>query len=197
MATEATRTSAATPPSARMRILDSAYELFSHHGLRAVGIERIIEQSGVAKKTFYRHFPSKVDLTLAFLDTRGERWTRDWLVAEIQRLAAAPREQLLAVFDALDEWFHSDDFESCALIAALLEVRDKADPVHQAAVHQLAVITEILRDLARAAGFADPERLGDRIHILMMGAIVSATRGDLDAARRAHEVTELLLRNAG
>ena len=68
-------------PSARTRILDTAYELFSHNGLRAVGIERIIDESGVAKKTLYRHFPSKVDLILAFLDAREQRWTRDWLLA--------------------------------------------------------------------------------------------------------------------
>ena len=65
--------------SACTRILDTAYELFSHNGLRAVGIERIIDESGVAKKTLNRHFPSKVDLILAFLDARGQHWTRDWL----------------------------------------------------------------------------------------------------------------------
>jgi AcrR family transcriptional regulator len=189
-------TTAGPATSARARILDTAYELFSHNGLRAVGIERIIDESGVAKKTLYRHFPSKADLILAFLDAREQRWTRGWLLAEVGRLAATPREQLLAVFDAFDEWFHSADYESCAFICSLLEVRDKTDPVHRTAVHQLAVITEIVQDLARRAGLADPVNAGYQIQILMMGAIVSATRGDLDAARRARELAELLLQHA-
>ena len=194
---QTTATTTAEPAtSARARILDTAYDLFSHNGLRAVGIERIIDESGVAKKTLYRHFPSKVDLILAFLDAREQRWTRDWLLAEVRQLAATPREQLLAVFDVFDEWFHSADYESCAFICSLLEVRDKTDPVHQAAVHQLEVIIEIVQDLARQAGLADPEHAGHQIQILMMGAIVSATRGDLDAAKRARELAELLLGHA-
>jgi AcrR family transcriptional regulator len=182
---------------AHQRILDAAYELFSRNGLRVVGIERIIDESAVSKKTFYRYFPSKADLILAFLETRGQRWTRDWLLAEIQQLAASPRDQLLAVFDAFDEWFHRADYESCALICTLLEVRDKADPVHQQAARQLDLVTKILQDLAQQAGVAGPEHVAHQIHILMMGAIVSATRGDLDAARRARELAQLLLEKDG
>ena len=74
-------------PSARERILDTAYELFSRHGTRAVGVDRIIAECGIAKMTLYRNFPSKDDLILAFLERREELWTRAWLQAE----AAAPR----------------------------------------------------------------------------------------------------------
>lgn len=181
---------------ARQRILETAYELFSRNGLRAVGIERIIDESAVAKKTLYRHFPSKADLIVAFLEMRGQRWTRDWLLAEIQQLAPTPRGQLLAVFDAFDEWFHRADYETCALINSLLEVRDKADPVHQQAARQLELVRKILQDLAQQAGLEDSEQISRQIHILMMGSIVAAARGDLDAAQRAREVAELLLENA-
>jgi AcrR family transcriptional regulator len=179
MGIEETPRTAQLAMGARQRILDTAYELFSHNGLRAVGIERIIDESAVAKKTLYRHFPSKVDLILAFLEMRGQRWTRDWLLAEIQQLAATPRGQLLAVFDAFDEWFHRADYESCALICTLLEVRDKANPVHQQASRQLELVRKILQELAQQADLGDPEQVSRQIHILMMGAIVAATRGDL------------------
>ncbi|MDQ6779490.1 MAG: TetR/AcrR family transcriptional regulator [Actinomycetota bacterium] len=182
-----------TPRLARQRIIDTAYDLFSRHGLRAVGVDRIIDESGVARKTFYRHFPSKADLVLAFLDVREQRWTHDWLEAEIYRLGHTPRERILAVFDAFDQWFHRQDFESCALIAALFEVRDSAEPVHRAAVRQLEGIRQVIVELVGQAGARDPEPLAYQLQILMMGAIVSATRQDLHAALRAREVAELLL----
>ena len=70
--------------NARSRILESAYELFSERGVRAVGIDAIIARSGVARMTLYRHFSSKEDLVLAFLERREERWTRLWLQAEVE-----------------------------------------------------------------------------------------------------------------
>jgi AcrR family transcriptional regulator len=180
-------------PSARQRIIDTAYQLFSRDGLRAVGVDRIIDESEVARKTFYRHFPSKEELILAFLEVRGQRWTQDWLAGEMQRLGDTPREQLLAVFDAFEEWFHREDFESCALIAALFEVRDIAEPIHQGAVRELEGVRQLVLAAALAAGTQDPESLAHQVQILMMGAIVSATRQDRDAARRAREIAELLL----
>ena len=72
---------------ARDRIVDTAYDLFSRHGIRAVGVDRIVAESGVAKMSLYRHFPSKDDLVLAFLQERERRWTNEWLRAEV----GAPR----------------------------------------------------------------------------------------------------------
>jgi AcrR family transcriptional regulator len=182
-----------SPQPARQRIIETAYTLFSRDGLRAVGIDRIIDESGVARKTFYRYFPSKEVLILAFLDERGQRWTHDWLEARIYRLGHSPRERLLAMFDAYDEWFHREDFESCPLIAALFEVRDPAEPVHQAAVLRLENFRQLIVGVLATAGIRDSERLAYQIQILLMGAIVSATRQDLDAALRAREVAGLLL----
>jgi AcrR family transcriptional regulator len=61
---------------ARERILDAAYDLFAHRGVQAVGIDAIVEQSGVARQTLYRHFASKQELVLAFLERREELWSR-------------------------------------------------------------------------------------------------------------------------
>src|ERR1700730_4758777 len=90
--------------SARERILDTAYVLFSHDGIRAVGIDRIIAEAGIAKATLYRHFASKEQLVLAFLDLRQERWTHEWLEREVERIAPTPQRRCLCVFDALDDW---------------------------------------------------------------------------------------------
>jgi AcrR family transcriptional regulator len=181
------------PGEARARVLETAYELFCRYGIRRVGIDRIVAESGVAKMTLYRHFASKDDLVLAFLDLREQRWTREWLEAEIERLAASPGGSLLGIFDALDEWFGSPDFDGCAFINTLLEIHDRSDPVHQQAVRHLDVIRDILKDQAQQAGVGSPEEIAYQLQILMMGATVSASRGDRSAAGRARELAELLL----
>src|SRR5262245_41974450 len=107
---------------ARERILGSAYELFCRRGVRAVGVDEVIARAGVAKATLYRHFPSKDELVLAFLDLREQRWTRDFVEAGAIARASDPEERLLAIFDVFDEWFHRDDFEACAFINVLLEM---------------------------------------------------------------------------
>jgi AcrR family transcriptional regulator len=83
----------------RERILDTAYDLFSKHGTRAVGVDRIIAEAGAAKMTLYRNFASKDELIVAFLAAREERWTRGWLQAEVELRAQDPAERLLAIFD--------------------------------------------------------------------------------------------------
>jgi AcrR family transcriptional regulator len=176
----------------RQRILDTAYELFSRNGIRAVGVDRIVAESSVAKMTLYRHFPSKAELALAFLDLREQRWTRDWLQREVHRAASTPRDRLLAVFDVLDTWFRRPDYEGCSFINTLLETAP-SDPLHEAAAQHLAVITDFIEDLARQTGAEDPKNIAVQLQILMMGAIISAGRGDLEAARRGRAAGELIL----
>ena len=108
-------------PDARERILDTAYELFSRRAIRDVGVNEVLEQAGVAKATLYRHFPSKDDLVIAFLERREECWTLAWVEAEARRRGTTPEEQLLAIFEMFDEWFQRDDFEACSFINVLLE----------------------------------------------------------------------------
>jgi AcrR family transcriptional regulator len=177
-------------------VLEAAYDLFSRDGVRAVGVDAILDEAGVAKMTLYRNFGSKQELTLAFLELREERWTHEWLRAEIERRGSDPRERLLAIFDVFDEWMARDDFEGCAFVSTLLEMSDPDDPVRRAAVKHLANIREIVRDLAGRAGVEDIDDFARKWHILMKGSIVAAAEGDRDAAARAREVAALLLESA-
>ena len=179
---------------ARERILATAYDLFAHRGVQAVGIDAIVEKSGVARQTLYRHFNSKQDLVLAFLERREQLWTRDWLQGEVERAASEPEALLLAIFDVFDGWFQSPDFEGCSFINVLLEAADPADPVHRAGAAYLAGIREFLKTLARDAKIADPDNFARKWHILMKGSIVSAGEGDREAARRARQIASILLR---
>jgi AcrR family transcriptional regulator len=181
---------------ARARILDAAYELFSRNGIQAVGIDAVISRSGVARQTLYRHFASKQDLVLAFLERREQAWTRRWLEEEVRRRARQPAARLLVVFDVFDEWFRRSDFEGCSFINVMLEHPDPADPVHRASVSYLAGIRGFLEELVREAGIADAQDFARQWHILMKGSIVAAGEGDRDAARRAKQIGALLLNDA-
>ena len=145
-------------PSGRERVLETAYELFSRHGTRAVGVDRIIAESGVAKMTLYRNFASKDELILAFLERREERWTRAWLQAEVEQRATTPAERMLAIFDTFGEWFALEDFEGCSFINVMLEVPVAGHPVREACVRHLAEIRAFVADLAEQAGVAGPGR---------------------------------------
>jgi AcrR family transcriptional regulator len=180
-------------PSARQRILDSAYELFSRRGIRAVGIDEIRERADVAKATLYRHFTSKDELVLAFLDHREQLWTKDWVEREARSRATKPEEQLLAIFDAFDEWFHRDDFEGCSFVNVLLEWADRDHPIGKASVLHLANIRAFLTQLATEARLRDPETFAHSWHILMKGSLVAAAEGDQEAARRAQAMGRALI----
>jgi AcrR family transcriptional regulator len=178
---------------ARDRIVETAYDLFSRHGVRAVGVDRIVAESGVAKMSLYRHFASKDDLVLAFLAEREQRWSKEWLRAEAERRGATAAERMLAIFDVFGEWFDTDDFEGCSFINVLLEFDDREHRIRQASVEYLRNIRSFLSELASEAGADDPEALARQWHILMKGSIVAAAEGDQLAARRAREIGELLL----
>ena len=177
---------------ARERILCAAYELFARNGTRSVGIDTIIEKSGVAKMSLYRHFRSKQDLVLCFLERREALWTVDWLRRDVESRPGGPGEQLLAIFDVFDAWFQKDDFEGCSFINVLLEYPPD-DPLHLAAAEQLAHIRGFLQELASEAGLTDIEAFADTWHILMKGSIVAAGEGNRHAARRAQNAARAVL----
>jgi AcrR family transcriptional regulator len=179
-------------PDARERILDTAYQLFSRRAIRDVGVDEVIERAGVAKATLYRHFPSKDDLVIAFLERREERWTLAWVEAEARRRGTTAEEQLLAIFELFDEWFQRDDFEACSFINVLLEMRP-AHPAGQASVRHLANIRTVVGRLAEEAALRDPASFAHSWHILMKGSIISATEGDAQAAQRAQSMAHLLI----
>jgi AcrR family transcriptional regulator len=184
-------------PTARDRILETAYELFSRHGTRAVGVDRIIAECGIAKMTLYRNFPSKDELILAFLEERDARWTRAWLQAEAQQRGDTHAQQLLAIFDTFEAWFARDDFEGCSFINVMLEIVEPEHPVRQATVRHLESIRGFVGGLASEAGIEDADGFARQWHILMKGSIVAAGEGDAHAAARARELGRLLLAHHG
>jgi len=107
--------------SARDRILATAHDLFYRDGIRATGIDRVIAEAGVTKVTFYRHFPSKNDLVLAFLAHRHALWMA-WFTDALQRHAPRKGPPLGALLPALAEWFDGDGYRGCAFINIAAEL---------------------------------------------------------------------------
>jgi AcrR family transcriptional regulator len=178
--------------TARQRILETAYDLFSHRGVRDVGVDEIIARSGVAKATLYNHFPTKNHLVLAFLDLREERWTFDMVETEARARGATPEEQLLAIFDVFGEWFHRKDFDGPAFISVLLEM-GPLHPLGQASIQHLENINALVAQIAEEAGLREPHEFSLAWHILMKGSIIAAIEGDIDAAQRAKTMAQHLV----
>ncbi|GGH95922.1 TetR/AcrR family transcriptional regulator [Arthrobacter liuii] len=174
------------------RILSVAYELFSRRGVRDVGVNELIERSGVAKATFYRHFPSKDSLVLAFLEQRDKLWTVEAIVSQARRRGTSPVEHLLAIFDVLEEWFRREDFEGSTFIHVLLEM-GPSHPLGQASIDYLAKLRGHVQALAEEAGLLSPDEFARSWQILMKGSIISATGGDLQAAKRAQQMAGWLI----
>ena len=179
--------------SRRDQLIDTALDLFNRNGFHATGIDRILAESGVAKMTLYNHFGSKDALIKAALARRDERW-RAWLRDAIARRADTPRGRLLAVFEALEEWFARPDFHGCMFIRAAGEYATLDDPIHAgAAEHQRLVLAE-LRDLAAAAGARHPARLAREIMLLALGAMVATqVNGPVGAGSAAKKAAAVLI----
>src|ERR1700681_3971743 len=100
---------------ARERIVRTAYELFRAHGFSAVGVDRIVAESNVAKTTLYRHFRSKDELQIVVLERHEEVWM-GWLEREAEAAHGARDASLVALFDALNRWFGHESYEGCLFI---------------------------------------------------------------------------------
>jgi AcrR family transcriptional regulator len=180
---------------ARERILDAASDLFSESGVRAVGVDVLIEAAGVAKATFYRHFPSKDDLVVAWLGDSRSRWF-DRVRAQAEETARAPAEILPSFFEAVAEWLEAQDFRGCPYLNSSVEL----DPTHPARGIIRAYLEEIqdyFGEVLAAAGYREPGMLAAELHTLLAGAIsLAVARRTGSFALAAREAALVLLANA-
>lgn len=168
------------PPGARERILQTAHDLFYLEGVRATGIDRVIAESGVTKVTLYRHYPSKNDLILAFLDYRHERWMA-WFDAALRRRG----DDLAALAPTLAEWFAHPQFRGCAFINTVAELGPALpEAVERARMHKRAMQARIAALLPAGPG---REARARTLAVAVDGAIVRAA---CDGA--AHDALEAL-----
>lgn len=179
--------------AARQRILAAAHQLFYTQGIRATGIEELLTVANVARMSFYKHFPSKQALVLAFLQERHQHWQQQ-LEQQAKARAHTPGGELRAVFEVLAAWFAEAGFRGCAFINTVLETADPHTQEHQLARAHKQALREYLAGLLRATQFPDPDHGAALLLLLIDGAIVRAQMGDGPAAaQQAQALAELVL----
>lgn len=141
---------AVTP--ARRRLLDTATRLFYTEGIHAVGIDRIIAEAGVAKATFYNHFPSKDDLVLAYIEEQ-DRLGREAVAAFPKQ---PPRKMISAIMGRISGAVVAGDWRGCPFLNAAAEYPDPASPVRQAIDARRAWYHGVLRQLLAEDGDPAP-----------------------------------------
>jgi AcrR family transcriptional regulator len=180
----------AAKPSARQRLLAAANELFYTEGVHTVGIDRVIEQAGVAKASLYNTFGSKDELVGAYLEGRHAT-TAARITGALGRYRT-PRDRLLGVFDAQGELFAEPGFRGCAFVSASSE--SPSDVVEKAAADYRSWVRGLFTDLAREVGVPDPEGLARQLHLIYDGASLSARMDhDQSAATAARTAAAVLL----
>lgn len=163
-----------TKISVRDKILLTAHDLFYSTGFRATGVDTLIKASKVTKVTFYRHFPSKSLLILAYLHYRHEIWI-SWFETTLRRHLDEGKIPSDATSATLYEWFISPEFHGCAFINASAEA--KSEDIE-------SEIKEICRDhksetkktIVTLTGINDVETVND-VMMLIDGAIIHAQMG--------------------
>ncbi|MEV4199744.1 TetR/AcrR family transcriptional regulator [Micromonospora globbae] len=136
------------PSEARQRLLDTATRIFYGEGIHSVGVDRIIAEAKVTRATFYRHFPGKEDLVVAYLQT-ADQAIRDQLDVAVAAGLPAP-EALRAVAESIARDIRSAGFRGCAFLNAVAEYPDPDHPVHQAVLaHRQWFLDTIQALLAR------------------------------------------------
>ena len=180
------------PTPAHDRILDVAFQLFYARGIRAVGVDLIIAESGVAKATFYKHFPSKDELVLAYLDKVDGIWSGQ-LRTSAEAAGPDPTDQLVGIFDALGSACRRDGYRGCAFINAAAQALP-GTPVHDRTVAHKRAVLAWVHDLAVHAGVADPTALARSLTLLLDGGLADgALAADPAAATAAKDAARVLV----
>lgn len=159
---------------ARSRALEVASELFYREGVRAIGMERVVEESGIAKTTIYRHFPTKNALIEAFLKREDVEFWTQWDAA----VAASgdARSKLDALCDWIGERVSRERYRGCPQINVAAEFAEEGHPARMVARRHKAEMSSRLQVLCGQAGDPDADVTAMQIALLFDGAFQSGGR---------------------
>ncbi len=182
------------PSSTRERLTEAAVKRFYRDGFRNVGIDQVLGDVGISKTAFYKHFESKDDLMLAVLEMKNA-WLQDMLsTMAAARTGPTPVDRLRGLFDVVEQFIGSDDFQGCIFVNVAMEFPLPHEPAHQAAVQHKHAIEAIVRELAEQAGAADPKSLAQELCLVMEGAYVTRqVTGDPQTIAIARRVAERVI----
>jgi len=160
-------------PSRRDDVIKAAISLFSQHGFNGTGVDMIMREAKVSKKTMYSYFRSKDELILAALQ-HYDGLFRNSFMKQVDKLATKPEEKLLAMFEVAKVWFMQDNFFGCMFINAIGEYSDSDTPIRHICKHFKTQMRGFIKEVCIEAGAKDADGLADELALLLEGAIVTA-----------------------
>ena len=179
----AKRESSAETPDVRQRILDTASTLFYERGVRAVGVDLVVDESGVAKTSLYRHFRTKDDLIVAFLEREDVEFWGQWDDVAA-RHAGDPAGEIEAHMRWIGKRLARANYRGCPQINVAAEFAEADHPARGVAKRHMQAMRARLAALARELGAARPNDLAAQLGLLVNGAFVSASMLAPDEATR-------------
>jgi AcrR family transcriptional regulator len=192
---------APTPPAAEEgrrssvgeRILATADELFYREGIRAVGIQRVIDEAGIAKASLYAHYASKDDLVAACMERRGQA-ARAAMVAALDAAPDNPRAKLLALFDYQRQAVGDAAFRGCPVMKTHTELTEPDHPARRITAAHRQSLLELFARLVKEAGLRSPDYVAGALIVLFDGAVATTVvDGDPNATRYARLAAEQII----
>lgn len=179
--------------AAKERILAAASDLFLSEGILGSGVDRLVEASDVAKATFYRHFPSKDDVIVAWLRRPEARWIEE-VLARLDREQGSPLGRMLSFWDAVDAWERARGYPGCPFLNTLVEIRDRDHPALALIASFIAEVDHFFITNARDAGVPDAAEIGVQLRTLAMGTFMAMRlQRSSEPAKRARAAAVSLL----
>lgn len=178
----------------RQEIIDQAYRLFYEGGFHATGVDAVMADTGISKRTLYKYFPSKEHLIEAVLDKYACDVDGLLLKPALER-SKDPREQIRALFDIRREAMDNSKCQGCLAMKAAEEYAGKHEGITAIGARASLYLEQCLADLCAKAGLPDPALRGRQIGLLFQGAVqTSQVRCNTDAFDAAKAVLEMLLK---
>jgi len=156
----------------RDKILETASDLFYKQGIRAVGVDLVVEKAGVAKTSLYRHFGTKDDLVAAFLERADLDFWSEWDRVTEQHADNA-RAELDAQLDWIGERAGQPDYRGCPQINVVAEFPDADHPARKVAKAHKRELRRRLKGIAERLNSTSPDELAGQLVVLVNGAFVS------------------------
>jgi AcrR family transcriptional regulator len=156
----------------RDKLVDIAAELFYANGVRAVGVDEVVRRAGVAKASLYRWFPHKNDLVLAVLQRRDDLFWAQWDATAVRR--PDPREQLDAQLSWIEDLATLHGYRGCAFVNTAAEFDgDESPEIRERCLAHEDELRRRLREATGRLGIAESDRLADRLHLVIVGALTT------------------------
>ena len=182
--------------SVEEKILRTTRRLFCRVGIHATGIARIIEESGVSRRSLYTHYGSKENLLKAVFEAEADMWFR-WFDLDLPTMECSPFDRILALFDLMQDWFGSEDFFGCVFINAVAEHEKSNGWIQEIANGHREKINARLQAMVAESGARNPEIVTEKLSLLIDGTIVTAmVTGNGEIAHIGRLAAEDILRSA-